>query len=148
LLLEVTRAVRDVLPDRKPLIVRISATDYLEGGWTLDESVELAKQLKQEGVDLIDCSSGGLATGVKITTGPGYQVPFARRVRTEAGIPTAAVGMITTPSQAEAIVRGGDADLVLLAREMLRQPRWPLLAASALGVQTAWPPQYERARPS
>lgn len=147
-LLEVTRAVRDALPDRMPLIVRISATDYLEGGWTVDESVELSKQLKQAGVDLVDCSSGGLATGAKITAGPGYQVPFARRVRTEAGIPTAAVGMITTPSQAEAIVRGGDADLVLLAREMLRQPRWPLLAASALGVQTAWPPQYERARPS
>jgi 2,4-dienoyl-CoA reductase-like NADH-dependent reductase (Old Yellow Enzyme family) len=146
--LEMVRAVRAVWPERLPLLVRISATDWAEGGWMLDESVELASLLKTEGVDLIDCSSGGLVPYAKITVGAGYQVPFAERIRREAGIATGAVGMITTPTQADAIVREGKADLVLLARELLRDPYWPLHAAEALGVAGEWPPQYLRAAPA
>jgi 2,4-dienoyl-CoA reductase-like NADH-dependent reductase (Old Yellow Enzyme family) len=145
--LEMVRAVRAVWPERLPLLVRISATDWAEGGWMLDESVELASLLKTEGVDLIDCSSGGLVPYAKITVGAGYQVPFAERIRREAGIATGAVGMITTATQADAIVREGKADLVLLARELLRDPYWPLHAAEALGVAGEWPPQYLRAAP-
>jgi 2,4-dienoyl-CoA reductase-like NADH-dependent reductase (Old Yellow Enzyme family) len=146
LTLEVARVVRTAWPDDLPVLVRISATDYVEGGWTVDESVRLAALLRAVGVDLIDCSSGGLVSGVRIALEPGYQVPFARRVRHEAAIPTAAVGLITEPAHAERIVAEGDADLVLLAREMLRNPRWPLQAARELGVEGPWPPQYERAR--
>lgn len=147
LTLEVTDAVRAVWPDELPLFVRISATDWAEGGWTIDESVRLATLLHARGVDLIDCSSGGLAAHQQITIGPGYQVPFAKRIRAESGVPTAAVGLITGAFEAEQIVTDGGADLVFLARELLRNPRWPLLAAHALGATIAWPPQYERARP-
>ncbi len=147
LTLEVVDAVREVWPERLPLFVRISATDWVEGGWTPDESVELARRLKDHGVDLVDCSTGGLVPGAKIPVAPGYQVPFAERIRKEAGIATAAVGLITEPEQADRIVRDGHADMVLLARELLRQPHWPLLAAHRLGVDVDWPPQYARARP-
>lgn len=147
-MLQMVTAVRAVWPERLPLLVRISATDWAEGGWTLDESVELASLLKKEGVDLIDCSSGGLVPHAKITVSPGYQVPFAERIRRESGIPTGAVGMITTAAQANAIVRDGHADMVLLAREFLRDPYWPLHAAEVLGVPCEWPPQYLRAAPA
>jgi len=145
--LEVVAAVREVWPEHLPLLVRISATDWVEGGWTPEESVEFSRLLRENGVDLVDCSSGGLIPGVQVPIGPGYQVPFAERIRREAGVATAAVGLITEPEQADRIVREGRADMVLLAREMLRQPRWPLLAAHRLGVDVAWPVQYERARP-
>lgn len=147
LTLEVADAVREVWPERLPLFVRISATDWVEGGWTLEESVELARRLKDHGVDLVDCSSGGLVPYARIPVAPGYQVPFSERIRKEARIATAAVGLITEPEQADRIIRDGQADMVLLAREMLRQPHWPLLAAHRLGVDVAWPPQYVRARP-
>lgn len=146
LLCEVSAAVRAVWPAEWPMLVRISATDWAEGGWDIDESVALSARLQALGIDLIDCSSGGLAAHQRITVGPGYQVPFARRIRHEAHIPTAAVGLITEPAQAEAIIANGDADLVLLARELLRNPRWPLQAAHALGVDGPWPPQYVRAK--
>ncbi len=145
---EVVAAVRAVWPERLPLLVRVSATDWLPGGWDPDQTVELARQLRALGVDLIDCSSGGLSAAAKVPVGPGYQVPFAERVRREAEVATAAVGMITTPEQAEGILRAGQADLVLLARELLRDPRFPLRAAAALGVDGPWPRQYLRARPS
>ncbi len=147
LTLDVARAVRDVWPAEAPLLVRLSATDWAPGGWDVDETVQLAKLLRAAGVDLIDCSSGGLASGVRIPLEPGYQVPFARRVRHDAGIATGAVGLITTPDQAERVVADGDADLVLMARELLRHPRWPLEAAHVLGTHVEWPRQYERARP-
>ncbi len=146
LTLEVTDAVRAVWPADLPLFVRISATDWAEGGWSVEESVQLAALLHARGVDLLDCSSGGLAAHQAITIGPGYQVPFARRIRAETGMPTAAVGLITDALQAEQIVAEGSADMVLLARELLRNPRWPLLAAHTLGANITWPPQYERAR--
>jgi 2,4-dienoyl-CoA reductase-like NADH-dependent reductase (Old Yellow Enzyme family) len=146
-LLETTRGVRAAWPERLPLTVRLSCTDWVEGGWTIDESVELARRLKTEGVDLIDCSSGGSSAAAKVPVGPGYQVAFAERIRHETGIATAAVGMITQPAQADEIIRAGRADLVLLAREFLRDPNWPLRAARALGVkpQPAPPAQYARA---
>jgi 2,4-dienoyl-CoA reductase-like NADH-dependent reductase (Old Yellow Enzyme family) len=147
LLCEVVMQVRVRWPDTLPIIVRISATDWADGGWTLDDSVRLAQRLKGLGVDLVDCSSGGLVTHQQIPVAPLYQVPFAARVRHEASIPTAAVGLITEPAQAERIVAEGDADLVLLGRELLRHPRWPLQAAHALGADVPWPRQYERARP-
>ena len=143
--LETARAVRAVWPDSLPLLVRISASDWVEGGWDIGESVELARRLHALGVDLIDCSSGGLAPQQKIPLGPGYQVPFAARIRQEAEVPTAAVGMITTPQQAAEIVRTGKADLVLLAREFLRDPYFPLHAAKALGEAVQPPVQYGRA---
>ena len=145
--LEMTAAVRRVWPERLPLLVRISATDWAEGGWTLDESVELARLLKHEGADLIDCSSGGLVAHARIPVGPGYQVPFAERIRREAGVATGAVGMITKAAPADLIVRDGQADMVLLARELLRDPYWPLHAAAELGVTAEWPSQYLRAAP-
>jgi 2,4-dienoyl-CoA reductase-like NADH-dependent reductase (Old Yellow Enzyme family) len=148
LCLEVVAALRAVVPDAVPVVVRISATDWADGGWTVEESVQLAAWLKAADVDMVDVSSGGLASGVRIPIGPGYQVPFARQVRHGAGITTASVGLITDPAQAEAIVRDGDADMVLLARELLRQPHWPLLAAHALGTPVRWPDQYERAHPN
>jgi len=146
-LVEVCRAVRRRWPERKPLLVRISSTDWIDGGWTPEESVALARMLGSLGVDLIDCSSGGNVAGVRIPIGPGYQTAFAERVRREAGIPTGAVGLITEPVQADHIVRSGQADLVLLARELLRDPYWPLRAARALGVPMSWPVQYLRAAP-
>jgi 2,4-dienoyl-CoA reductase-like NADH-dependent reductase (Old Yellow Enzyme family) len=145
---EVAAAVREALPSSHALFVRISASDWIEGGWSIDESVALARDLKALGVDLIDASSGGLAPQQQIALGPGYQVPFAERIRSEAGIPTGAVGLITKPQQAEAILRDGAADLVLLARELLRYPYWPLHAANALGVDVTWPVQYQRAKPA
>jgi 2,4-dienoyl-CoA reductase-like NADH-dependent reductase (Old Yellow Enzyme family) len=145
LLVETVDAVRLVLPAEMPLFVRISATEWTEGGWDVDDSVALARVLKEHGVDLIDTSSGGNVAGAKIPTGPGYQAPFAERIRREAGIATAAVGQITEAAQAEEIVKGGQADLVLLAREMLRDPYWPLHAAEELGVDVSWPAQYLRA---
>jgi 2,4-dienoyl-CoA reductase-like NADH-dependent reductase (Old Yellow Enzyme family) len=144
---EVVAAVREVWPERLPLFLRISASDWAEGGWDVDDSVHLATLLRGEGVDLVDCSSGGLVPNAKIEIGPGYQVGFAERVRRDGGIPTAAVGLITEPAQANEIIAAGRADLVLLARELLRQPRWPLLAAHALGTPGDWPKQYERAAP-
>ncbi len=146
LTLDVTDAVRAVWPADLPLFVRISTTDWAEGGWSLEESVQLATRLHARGVDVLDCSSGGLAAHQQIAIGPGYQVPFARRIRAETGMPTAAVGLITDAVQAEQIVAEGSADMVLLARELLRNPRWPLLAAHTLGANITWPPQYERAR--
>jgi 2,4-dienoyl-CoA reductase-like NADH-dependent reductase (Old Yellow Enzyme family) len=145
--LEVVRAVRDVWPDDRPLLVRISAQDWAPAGWTLEESIELARRLREAGVDLIDCSSGGLVPDQRITVGPGYQVPFAAAVRSQAGIATGAVGLITEPVQAEKIVADGEADVVLLARELLRDPHWPLRAAAELGDDIDWPAQYLRARP-
>lgn len=147
LTLDVVRAVREVWPAELPLFVRLSGTDWVPGGWNIDETVQLARLLAAAGVDLVDCSSGGLAAGQQIPLAPGYQVPIARRVRQEAGIATGAVGLITTAAQAEQIVQSGDADVVLMARELLRQPRWPLHAARELAATVAWPPQYERARP-
>ena len=133
-------------PDRWPLFVRISATDWVEGGWDVDQSVELSRRLAREGVDLIDCSSGGLLPGLKVPVGPGYQTAFAERIRREAAVKTGAVGMIRGADQAEHIVRSGQADAVLLARQLLRDPYWPLKAARHLGAQVRWPVQYERAR--
>jgi len=145
LLVETVDRVRSWLPAGMPLFVRISATEWTEGGWDVDDSVALARVLKEHGVDLVDTSSGGNMAGAKIPTGPGYQAPFAERIRREAGIATAAVGQITEAAQAEEILRSGQADLVLLAREMLRDPYWPLHAAEKLGVDVAWPAQYLRA---
>ena len=125
--------MRAAWPENLPLTWRISATDWVEGGWTPEDSVALARRLKDEGVDLVDCSSGGNVPHAKIPVAPDYQVFLAERVRREAGIPTAAVGMITEAAQADAIIREGKADLVLLARELLRDPYWPLHAAKALG---------------
>jgi 2,4-dienoyl-CoA reductase-like NADH-dependent reductase (Old Yellow Enzyme family) len=147
LVLEVVDAVRAVWPSHLPLLVRISATDWAEGGWDIDQSVALAKALKDHGVDLVDVSSGGMTPLAVVPVGPGYQTPFAERIRKEAQIPTGTVGMITDPVQAEHILRNGQADLVLIARELLRNPYWPLEAARELGVATSWPPQYLRAAP-
>ncbi|MHB1191553.1 MAG: NADH:flavin oxidoreductase/NADH oxidase [Longimicrobiales bacterium] len=145
---EVVDAVRARWPERLPLSVRISATDWADGGWDVDESVELARTLRGHGVDLVDASSGGLVPHQKIPLAPGYQVPFASRIRREAEIATAAVGLITDPAHADSIVRDGDADVVLLGREMLRRPQWPLFAAHALDVEGPWPVQYLRASAS
>jgi 2,4-dienoyl-CoA reductase-like NADH-dependent reductase (Old Yellow Enzyme family) len=142
---EVVGALRSILPEELPLFVRISATDWVDGGWNLEESVALAKELKALGVDLVDTSSGGLSPLQKIILGPGYQVPFAARIRAEAGIATGAVGLITEANQAEQILAEGSADLVLLARELLRNPRWPLHAAQVLGTEVPWPASYARA---
>jgi 2,4-dienoyl-CoA reductase-like NADH-dependent reductase (Old Yellow Enzyme family) len=146
LTLDVSRAVRAVWPEDLPVVVRISATDWAESGWSIDESVTLCRELAALGVDCIDVSSGGLTAAQQIDVKPLYQVPFARRIRAEARIATAAVGLITEPLEAEQIVREGDADLVLLARELLRNPRWPLEAAHQLGEDGPWPDQYVRAR--
>ncbi|MGE7993483.1 NADH:flavin oxidoreductase/NADH oxidase [Pseudomonas sp. NPDC089554] len=146
LTLEVTQAVREVWPDELPLIVRVSATDWVEDGWNPDETVELARRLKDLGVDLIDVSSGGTSMHAEIPTGPGYQTRFAERVRKESGMATGTVGMITEPAQAEHILRTGQADLIFLARELLRDPYWPLHADDDLGGNKAtWPAQYQRA---
>jgi 2,4-dienoyl-CoA reductase-like NADH-dependent reductase (Old Yellow Enzyme family) len=143
---EVVAAVRRVWPERYPLWLRLSATDWTEGGWTVEESAELARRLQPMGVDLFDCSSGGNVARAKIPVGPGYQVAFAEQIRREAGVLTGAVGMITDPAQADQIIRSGQADVVILARQFLRDPYWPLLAARALGHDIHWPLQYERAK--
>lgn len=142
LLHEVVDAIRDVWPEDRPLFVRVSGTDWVPGGWDIDQTVALARTLKDHGVDLVDCSSGGLSPKQQIPLGPGYQVPFAERVRREADIATAAVGLITQPEMADEIVRNGRADLVVLAREFLRDPYWPLHAARTLGQDVEWPWQY------
>lgn len=143
---EVTAAVRAAVPDTMPVLVRVSATDWVEpAGWTADDTVRLARDLAPLGVDMVHVSTGGNLPGVRITTGPGYQVPFAARVRAEAGVPTIAVGAITDPAQAEAVVADGSADVVALARPLLVDPFWPHRAALALGVDLPLPPQYERA---
>jgi 2,4-dienoyl-CoA reductase-like NADH-dependent reductase (Old Yellow Enzyme family) len=145
---ETVEAVRTKWPDDLPLFVRISSTDWVEGGWDIDDSVELAKELKLLDVDLIDCSSGGNIPSAKIPMGAGYQTPFAVRIRRETGILTGAVGMITSAAQADHIIRSGQADFVFLAREMLRDPYWPLTAARQLGVAAPYPVQYLRAGPA
>jgi 2,4-dienoyl-CoA reductase-like NADH-dependent reductase (Old Yellow Enzyme family) len=146
LLGDVVAAVRQVIPDRMPLFVRLSVTDWAEGGWDVDESVALAGDLGRLGVDVIDCSSGGLVPRARIPARPGYQVAFAERIRREAGVATAAVGLITEPEQAQGIVHAGQADLVLLGRVLLRKPYWPLHSARVLGQEGAWPVQYGRGR--
>jgi 2,4-dienoyl-CoA reductase-like NADH-dependent reductase (Old Yellow Enzyme family) len=143
--LELVDEVRAVWPERLPLFLRISATDYVEGGWNVDESVELARIVRGRGVDLVDCSSGGNVAGVAIPLKPGYQVPFAERIRREAGVMTGAVGMITEAEQADTIVKEGSADIVLLAREFLREPYWAIKAANELGIPVGVPDQYARA---
>jgi 2,4-dienoyl-CoA reductase-like NADH-dependent reductase (Old Yellow Enzyme family) len=143
---QIVEAVRAVWPDHLPLFVRISATEWTEGGWDIEQSVELARAVAPLGVDLIDCSSGGNVPRVRIPLGPGYQVPLAARVRAESGVPTGAVGLITSAPQADEIVRSGKADLVFLAREELRDPYFPLHAARELGAHIAWPKQYLRAK--
>jgi 2,4-dienoyl-CoA reductase-like NADH-dependent reductase (Old Yellow Enzyme family) len=142
---EVVAAVREVWPAPRPLFVRISATDWAPDGWDIDECVELARWLRDDGVDVIDCSSGGLVPHARIPLGPGYQVPFAARIRREAGIATAAVGLITDSMQAQAIVARGDADFIVMARELLRDPYFPRRAAKELGTALKPPRQYERA---
>jgi 2,4-dienoyl-CoA reductase-like NADH-dependent reductase (Old Yellow Enzyme family) len=144
---EVAAAVRGVWPDSHPLFARISATDWTEGGWDLPQSIELARALKECGVDLIDASSGGNVASAKIPLGPGYQVPFAESIKRDAGIATGAVGLITTSAQADEVIRSGHADMVLLARELLRDPYWPMRAAGELGQAIEWPAQYLRAGP-
>lgn len=142
--LEVARAVREAWPADKPVLYRISATDWVEGGWDLAQSIELARRLKALGIDMVDCSSGGNVHPAKIPLGPGYQVPFAEAIRREAGIPTASVGLISDAVQAEQIVSLGRADAVFLARAMLRAPYWARHAAKTLGVEMPWPDPYKR----
>jgi len=144
--LNIAKRVREFWPQGKPVFARISATDWVDGGWDLEQSVQLSKWLKELGIDLIDCSSGGNAADAKIPAGPGYQTKFAETIRAEAGIATGAVGMITTAFQAETIIVTGQADAVLLARELLRDPYWPLHAAKELHVDLKWPDQYARAK--
>jgi 2,4-dienoyl-CoA reductase-like NADH-dependent reductase (Old Yellow Enzyme family) len=145
LAVEVTTAVRAAVGDDLPVLVRISASDWTDGGWDVDDSVVLARALVAAGADLIDCSSGGASPAAAIPLGPGYQVPLAAHVRAGAGVPTAAVGLITEPEQAAEIVTEGRADLVLLGRELLRDPYWPRRAAAKLGADPAWPSPYRRA---
>ena len=147
MLLRVVDVVRQVWPEQRPLLVRLSATDWVEGGLTIDDQVQVARWLKAHGVDMVDCSSGGISS-VAPPAGPGYQVPFAEKIRREAGIATMSVGLITAPEMAEEIVRNGRADVVTLGRELLRHPYWPLDAARALGQDLTWPKQYVRAKPA
>jgi 2,4-dienoyl-CoA reductase-like NADH-dependent reductase (Old Yellow Enzyme family) len=142
LLLTIAERLRSIIPQTLPLFVRISATDWEPGGWDIEQSVELCKQLKRLGVDLIDVSSGGMVPHARIPVGKGYQVPFARRIHDEAGILTAAVGLITEPEHADSIITGGDADMVFLARELLREPYWAIKAYQTLGKEPPWPTQY------
>jgi len=146
LVLEVVDAVRRAWPESLPLLLRVSASDWAEGGWDLEQTVELARRVAARGVDVLDCSSGGAVPWAQVAIAPGYQVPFAAAVRRETGIRTAAVGLITEPQQAEAILAGGSADLVLMARQLLREPYWPLRAARELGAEADWPSQYLRAK--
>lgn len=145
LLLGAVEAVRGVLPESQPLLVRLSCTDWVQGGLTIDDQVQVARWLKARGVDMVDCSSGGVSMFAP-PVGPGYQVPFAEKIRREAGIATMAVGLISTPEMAEEIVRNGRADVVTMGRELLRHPYWPLAAARVLGDDVAWPKQYQRAK--
>jgi 2,4-dienoyl-CoA reductase-like NADH-dependent reductase (Old Yellow Enzyme family) len=145
--LEVFDAVRAVFPSGKPVGMRVSSTDWVEGGWDLAQTIEFASELKKRGVDWIDASSGGVSPQQKIPLGPGYQVPFAQTVKAEVGLPTIAVGLITDAQQAEDIVAGGQADMIALARGMLYDPRWPWHAAAQLGAQVAAPRQYWRSNP-
>jgi 2,4-dienoyl-CoA reductase-like NADH-dependent reductase (Old Yellow Enzyme family) len=147
MLREIVTAVRGAWPKGAPLFVRISATDWVEGGWDLEQSIALARELKQLGVDLIDCSSGGTVPHAKIPVGAGYQAPFAQRIRAEAEILTGAVGLITASAQAEHVINTGQADAVLMAREFLRHPYWPLRAAEEVRQSVSWPVQYLRAAP-
>ncbi len=144
---EVVQAVRGVWPERLPLLIRLSCSDWADGGWDVEQTVELVRTLHGLGVDLVDCSSAGLVPYAKVPVGPGYQTGFAERVRREAKVMTGAVGLITAPEQADHVLRSGQADLVLLAREFLRDPNWPLRAATRLGVEGPWPKQYLRAKP-
>jgi 2,4-dienoyl-CoA reductase-like NADH-dependent reductase (Old Yellow Enzyme family) len=148
LLFDIVTAVRGIWPENLPLFVRISATDWTDGGWDLEQSLALVVQLKSQGVDLIDCSSGGNLSSAKIPVGTGYQTEFSERIRRETVIKTGTVGMITGSAQADHIIRSGQADLVLLGRELLRDPYWPLRAARELGHPTPWPAQYVRAAPA
>ena len=148
LVAEVVEAVRRVWPESRPLFVRVSATDWVAEGWDIDQTVELCRRLRPLGVDLVDCSSGGNVPDAKVPAAPGYQVEFAERIRREAAVAAGAVGLITEPAQADAIIREGRADCVLLAREMLRDPYWPLRAARVLGHRVDWPGQYLRAAPA
>lgn len=144
--LKIAKTVRNIWPQQWPVFVRISATDWVEGGWDLEQSIQFAKWLKEIGLDLIDCSSGGLILEAKIPMAPGYQIPFAEAIRHESDIATGGVGLITEAHQAEEILVTGKADVILLARELLRNPYWPLHAARELGVDVAWPIQYTRAK--
>jgi 2,4-dienoyl-CoA reductase-like NADH-dependent reductase (Old Yellow Enzyme family) len=144
---EVVQAVRAAVPDAFPVIMRLSCTDWTPGGWDVEQTIQLARLVGPMGTDLIDCSSGGNVPNARIPIGPGYQTEFAARVRLGADLPTGAVGLITQPAQADHIIRTNQADLVFIARELLRDPYWPLHAATALGHDAPWPPQYERARP-
>lgn len=146
--LRVVHSVREIIPQHLPLLVRISATDWVEGGWDLAQSIQLCRWLKEAGVDLIDCSTGGLVPDAKIPVAPGFQTPFATVIKNEVGIAVGAVGLITAAVQAEQIIATGQADVVLLARELLRDPYWPLHAAHELRADVKWPKQYERARPA
>lgn len=145
--LEVAKQVRKIWPEELPVLVRISATDWVTGGWDLEQSIALCRKLKEIGIDMIDCSSGGLVPDAVIPAGPGFQTPMATAIKQQLGIATGAVGMITGAAQAEQIVATGQADAVFLARELLRDPHWPLHAAQALKANIPWPPQYERAKP-
>lgn len=148
LLRDVVVAVRREWPDHLPLLIRLSATDWIEGGWNADETVALCRLLKNMGIDLVDVSTAGLSSTAQVPVGPGFQVEFAARVRRDADIPTAAVGLITSPAQADHVIRTGQADIVLLGREILRNPYWPVAAARDLGQTVAWPRQYLRAAPT
>ncbi|MFA7229007.1 MAG: NADH:flavin oxidoreductase/NADH oxidase [Melioribacteraceae bacterium] len=146
LAVEITREVRNSIPDNLPLFIRISATEWVEGGWDIDESVDLVRRLKEAGADFIDCSSGGNIAAAKIPFGPNYQVPFASRIRKDTGILTGGVGLITLPEQADKIISSGEADAVSLGRELLRNPYWPIQAAKQLNAEIEWPNQYLRAK--
>ena len=141
---EVTRAVRNAIPDSMPLFVRVSATEYMDDGWDVDECVDFSRMLKEDGVDLIDCSSGGNSSTQTLTPYAGYQVQFSARIRSEAEITTGAVGLITEAGQAEKVLEDGDADVILLARELLRNPYWPIQAQTELDGAATWPDQYKR----
>ena len=143
----VARAVRGEWPEGLPVLVRVSATDWVEGGWDLPQTIALARELKKAGIDMVDCSSGGTVPDAKVPAGPGFQTSFAAAVRRGAGIATGAVGLITEPAQAEQIVSTGQADAIMIGREFLRDPYWPLRAARSLGVDIPWPSQYQRAKP-
>ena len=145
-MLEIIESVKEVWPQENPLFVRISASEWSDKGWNIDDSVNLAKVLKEKGVDLVDCSSGGNVYKAKINIGPLYQVPFAEKVKREAGIMTGAVGLITTAQECEEILQSGKADMIFLARQLLREPYFPLHAAKELGVDIQWPDQYLRAK--
>ncbi len=146
ILLEIVEAIRKIIPKEMPLFVRISASDWVEGGWTIEDSVELAKVLKTKGVDLIDCSSGGVSHEQKIAVKPLYQVPFSEKIKRETGMLTGAVGLITTTEEAEKVLENEQADLIIMARQFLREPYFPLHAAKELGVDIIWPVQYQRAK--